>query len=223
MNTQDIVYVNKKLYGLCQDIITGCELSSLSEEIIAQLFSAAYKLTLPVKTEALIKKLSADIDFFPHPIESATALCVYIENSKPQVYYDCTRRPSVFTILHETREIMEMLLKEYCRYTTYAARSNKERRCEQFAAAVLMPANDFIYQVINTGCNVTNISKHYSVSYTAVCIRANELLGYEFRISDNKSGRLLNMSNGFAQANKTGETKEAVAGKNRIHILIPGG
>jgi hypothetical protein len=80
------------------------------------------------------------------------------------------------TILHEIREIMEGVFPSVCRDYTPLKTSAKHYAANKFAAAVLLPEENFTKRVYETGLDVLELANSYSKSCSQVLLRIGEVL-----------------------------------------------
>jgi len=80
------------------------------------------------------------------------------------------------TILHEIREMMEMLFAEVRPGYTPLRTSARHMATNRFAAAVLLPRSDFESKIYDTGFDVVELSRLYSKSCSQVLLRMGEVL-----------------------------------------------
>jgi hypothetical protein len=80
------------------------------------------------------------------------------------------------TILHEIREMMETTFAEICPSYEPLRTIARHTAANKFATAVLLPREDFINKVYETGLDVVELAKFYSKSCSQVLLRMGEVL-----------------------------------------------
>jgi len=80
------------------------------------------------------------------------------------------------TILHEIREIMEGIFLRLCPDYSPLKTSAKHYAANKFAAAVLLPEENFTRKVYQTGFGVIELANAYSKSCSQVLLRIGEVL-----------------------------------------------
>jgi len=80
------------------------------------------------------------------------------------------------TILHEIREIMEGVFPSLCPDYKPLKTSAKHYAANKFAAAVLLPEENFTRKIYKTGFDVIELANSYSKSCSQVLLRIGEVL-----------------------------------------------
>ena len=134
------------------------------------------------------------LEVSPRALEAVTTCCGIKTEARPMpeglrgyndtfaghmnIYYmdnDC-RSGKENTILHEFRELMEHVLTELCPGYQPLRTSVVHKAADRFAAAVLLPRQEFKQRVYETGLDVVALSKLYEKSCSQVIIRIAEVL-----------------------------------------------
>ena len=155
---------------------------SVSEELKAEEFRSYFLKDLPVNVRSL-RLVACVCGFNTEAIESGKMpknMRGYHESigNHKNIYYreEDSQSGIQNTILHEIREMMEPLFAEvFPAYKPLKTRS-PHMAANRFASAVLLPGNDFMESIYQTGFDVAALSKIYSKSYSQIVLRMGEVL-----------------------------------------------
>ena len=153
-----------------------------SEEDKAEEFRHVYLGNLPLNLKTLraiasacgISLNSIDGKKMPHNVRGFHD--VFDENRK--IYYKEGDTVSGIenTILHEFREMVEPVFAEACPDYVPLKTSAVHLAANRFAAAVLLPRDEFEKQIYTTGFDIIALSKRYYKSCSQVLLRMGEVL-----------------------------------------------
>ncbi|OGP32503.1 MAG: hypothetical protein A2X93_07945 [Deltaproteobacteria bacterium GWC2_56_8] len=159
------------LKAFCDYLIANREINHLCEEEMAREFLSFFALTPPLTENVLRKRFKKTVNFESRQLHGELkGLSVSYGEKNPYIIFDPKAAPANYTILHEIRELTGNRL-DRCR-----RRKTTEQDCERFAAAALMPQEDFIKSIHDYGIDIYRLARQYRVSYTSCTIRIAVLL-----------------------------------------------
>jgi len=155
---------------------------SISEELKAEEFRSYFLNDLPVNVRSL-RLVACVCGFNTEAIESGKmpkTMRGYHEliGNRKNIYYreEDSQSGIQNTILHEIREMMEpMFVEVFPAYKSLNTRA-PHMAANRFASAVLLPKNDFMESIYQTGFDVAALSKIYLKSYSQIVLRMGEVL-----------------------------------------------
>ncbi|MEL7562798.1 hypothetical protein [Dehalogenimonas sp. 4OHTPN] len=153
---------------------------ALSEEQKADEFRSVYLKKLPLNMRTLRAVAFAcgidlqEIERMPHNLRGYHEVI----GSRKNIYFrkDDTVSGIQNTILHEIREMMETLFSETDSSYEPLRTSARHMAANSFATAVLLPKDDFMKKVYETGLDVIDLASLYSKSCAQVLLRMGEVL-----------------------------------------------
>jgi hypothetical protein len=154
-------------------------LDDVTSEILADEFRDMFLSDLPVspKTlEAVAESLGIKVSAGPTP-KGVRGYNDMFEG-KMNIYYkndDC-RSGKENTILHEIRELMEHVFNEMCPDYQPLRTLAVHNAANRFAAAVLLPREEFQNKVYETGFDIVALGEFYWKSCAQIIIRIAEVL-----------------------------------------------
>ena len=155
---------------------------SVSEDLKAEEFRSYFLNDHPVNVRSL-RLVACVCGFNTEAIESGKmpkTMRGYHEliGNRKNIYYreEDSQSGIQNTILHEIREMMEpMFVEVFPAYKPLNTRA-PHMAANRFASAVLLPKNDFMESIYQTGFDVAALSKIYSKSYSQIVLRMGEVL-----------------------------------------------
>ncbi|AOV98871.1 hypothetical protein [Dehalococcoides mccartyi] len=202
---------------------------SISEELKAEEFRNYFLTDLPVNVRSL-RLVACVCGFNTEAIESGKmpkTMRGYHEliGNRKNIYYreEDSQSGIQNTILHEIREMMEpMFVEVFPAYKPLTSRAT-HMAANRFASAVLLPKNDFMESIYQTGLDVAALSKIYSKSYSQIILRMGEVLqgkvffyGALYEPEPDNSDRWV--VNYWSQSNGNGNTAAIL---NRANGFLP--
>jgi len=154
-------------------------LDDVTSEILADEFRSMFLRDLSVSPKSLedvAEYLGIKVSAWPTPkgIRGYNDLF----EGKMNIYYkndDC-RSGKENTILHEIRELMEQVFVEICPDYTPLRTSAVHNAANRFAAAVLLPREEFQNKVYETGFDIIALGEFFWKSCAQIIIRIAEVL-----------------------------------------------
>jgi hypothetical protein len=171
------------LHAFCSYLVSKYGSPDLaSEEQKAEEFRDFYFRGLPVNRKSLravARVCGLDIHAVPMP----PPLRGYSEliDGRGRIYYredDCTRGVEN-TIPHEIREMMEPIFSRLCAGYRPLRTSAVHRAANRFAAALLLPREEYKKKVYRTGFDVLALGELYPRAYSQLLLRIAEVIDGE--------------------------------------------